>query len=286
MHQENDEAVIAAFAGGGPRATLRTGVTIPQLGLATFRTRPGAETRAAVAAALTAGYRHVDTARAFRNEEDVGAALRESEVARSDVFVTTKLLNLDQGYDATLRAFDQSVRMLGVEVLDAYLLHWPVPERRLPSWRALERCYEEKRVRAIGVSNFLVRHLEELLAHAHVPPALNQLEVTPFLQRRDVRALCAREGIVVECLSPLGGGRRYAHPVVVDVARACQRTPAQILLRWAVQSGLVVLPHAKSRVGVEEHRAVFDFSLDRVAMERLDALEEGDATEWNPDVVP
>lgn len=271
---------------GGPTLPLRFGFSIPQLGLATFRTRPGAETRSAVAEAFRAGYRHIDTARAWGNEEDVGAAVRESALPPSSVFLTTKLLNLDQGYDETLRAFDASVKRLGVDVLDAYLLHWPVPERRLPAWKALERCFEEKRVRAIGVSNFLVRHLEELLAHANVAPALNQLEITPFLQRRDVRAFCEREGIVVEAHSPLAQGRRFDHPVIRDIAHAWRRAPSQIFLRWAVQQRIVVLPQAALPEAIREHAAIFDFALDAEAMARLDALEEGSATEWNPDVVP
>jgi len=261
---------------------LNSGARIPQVGLGVWQTPSGATTRQAVAAALDAGYRHVDTARIYGNETDVGAAIRESTVAREQIFVTTKLWNADQGYDRALQAFDASLKRLGLEYVDLYLLHWPVAGKRLDSWRALERLHEEGRARSIGVSNFLVRHLEELLASARTVPAVNQIELTPFLQRRDTRALCARHGIVVEAYSPLTHGQRLDHPVLEQVARRAGRSVAQVLLRWGVQHGLVVLPKSTNPARIAENGALFDFALDGGAMQALDGLEEGLVTGWDP----
>ena len=261
---------------------LNSGARIPQVGLGVWQSPRGEATRGAVEAALQLGYRHVDTAMVYRNEADVGRGVLDSGVPREEVFVTTKLWNADQGFDAALRAFDASLERLGLEYVDLYLIHWPVPLKRRESWRALERLYEEKRARSIGVSNFLRPHLEELLAGAKVVPAVNQLELTPFLQRRETVALCQSRGIALEAYSPLTRGVRLEHPVVVDVARGAKRTPAQVLLRWGVQHGFVVLPKSVNRPRIAENGALFDFELDASAMTRLDALEEGLVTGWDP----
>jgi diketogulonate reductase-like aldo/keto reductase len=261
---------------------LNTGAHIPQVGLGVWQTPRGEVTRAAVQAALRIGYRHIDTARIYGNEADVGAAIRTSDVPREQVFVTTKLWNDDQGYDSALRAFDSSLARLGLEYIDLYLLHWPVPRKRLDSWRALERLFSEKRARAIGVSNFLRPHLEELLKHAQVVPAADQIELSPFLQRRETRALCQKHGIVVEAYSPLTRGARLGHPTVRATAERVRRTPAQVLLRWGVQHGLVVLPKSARIARIEENGALFDFELDPDSMAALDGLEEGLTTGWDP----
>jgi len=265
---------------------LDNGVEIPRVGFGVYQTRPGKKTDRAVREALRLGYRHIDTARIYGNEKDVGAAVRESGLPRSEIFVTTKLWNDDQGFESTLRAFDASVARLGLETIDLYLLHWPVPVRRLESWRALERLRGDGRVRAIGVSNFMPRHLEELLAHAEIVPAVNQVEVSPFLQQRDVRAFCAKRGIVVEAYSPLTKGARLEHPVVVDVARRVARSPAQVLLRWGLQHDLVVLPKSSHSARIAANLALFDFELGAEEMARLDGLEEGFATGWDPRDAP
>src|SRR4051794_27934774 len=239
-------------------------------------------TQAAVRAALDLGYRHIDTARIYGNESDVGAAVRMSGIARDQIFVTTKLWNEDQGYDTALRAFDASLERLGLDYVDLYLLHWPVAGKRLDSWKALERLHSEKRARAIGVSNFLSRHLEELMAVASVTPAVNQIELSPFLQQRETRAFCLRHGIVVEAYSPLTHGQRLDHPVVVATAARVGRSPAQVLLRWALQQGLVVLPKSTREARIRENAALFDFTLDAQAMTALDACEEGLVTGWDP----
>jgi len=261
---------------------LSSGARIPQVGLGVWQTPSGTITRQAIAAALDAGYRHIDTARIYANEADVGAAVRASAVAREAVFVTTKLWNADQGYDRALRAFDASLERLGLDYVDLYLIHWPVAGKRLESWRALERIHADGRARSIGVSNFLVPHVEELVGKATRVPAVNQIEVTPFLQRRETRALCAKHGIVVEAYSPLTHGMRLDHPVVQDVARRVGRSVAQVLLRWGLQHGLVVLPKSTKPARIVENGALFDFVLDDRAMNELDALEEGLVTGWDP----
>jgi diketogulonate reductase-like aldo/keto reductase len=269
-----------------PSVRLNNGVDLPQVGLGVYLAAHGDEAQRAVSEAVRLGYRHIDTAKDYGNEEDVGIALRESGVPRDELFVTTKLWNDDQGYDEALRAFDASVARLGMEVVDLYLLHWPVPGKRLDSWRALERLLAEGRVRAIGVSNFMPHHLDELLARAQVVPAVNQIELSPFLQHRPTREVCARHGIVVEAYSPLTKGRRLGHPTVVEVARQVGRTPAQVLLRWAVQHGLVVLPKSVQPARIAENLALFDFELPPETMARLDGLEEGLVTSWDPREAP
>lgn len=261
---------------------LTSGKTIPVVGLGVYQSTPGAPTRDAVRMALELGYRHVDTARVYGNEADVGAAVKAGSVSREQVFVTTKLWNNDHGYDSALRALDGSLQRLGLDYVDLYLIHWPVCDKRRDSWRALEAAFEDGRARAIGVSNYLVPHLNELLGEAKHVPHVNQIELSPFLQRRETVALCTQHGIVVEAYSPLTRGERLDHPVVVAAARAAGRTPAQVLLRWGVQHGYVVLPKSVRRERIAENAAVFDFELDAVWMAQLDGLEENLATGWDP----
>jgi methylglyoxal/glyoxal reductase len=257
------------------------GGQIPQLGLGVWQT-PRGLTREAVLSALRVGYRHIDTASIYGNEADVGRGVHDSGLARSELFVTTKLWNDDQGYDAALRAFDTSTKRLGLDYVDLYLLHWPVAGKRLDSWRALEKLHAEGRARAIGVSNFLVPHLRELLAHAKVAPMVNQLELTPFLQRREAVELCRQHDIVLEAYSPLTRGERLSDPVLVSIAQRVARTPAQVLLRWGIQKGFVVLPKSTRAARIEENAQLFDFALDDAAMEQLDGLEENLVTGWDP----
>ncbi len=261
---------------------LNSGAAIPTVGLGVWQAAAGESTREAVLAALRFGYRHIDTARIYNNEADVGAAIAESGIPRAEIFVTTKLWNADHGYDKALRAFDASAARLKLDYVDLYLIHWPVAGKRLDSWRALETLFEAKRARSIGVSNYLVPHLEELLAHARHPPAANQIELSPFLQRRETRALCEKNGIVLEAYSPLTRGQRLGHPVVTAVARESGRSPAQVLLRWGVQHGFVVLPKSVHAARIAENGTLFDFALDPAQMARLNALEENLATGWDP----
>lgn len=263
--------------------SLRDGGVIPQLGFGVFQIAPGEPTQAAVETALAAGYRHVDTAAAYRNEADVGAAIRASGLPPESVWVTTKLANGDQGAGTARRAFEESLERLGTDAVDLYLLHWP-HELRLESWRVLEQLHAEGLARSIGVSNFLTRHLDELLAHADVPPSVNQIELSPFLHaaRGDTLARCAEAGIAVEAYSPLTKGRRLDDPTVEGIARETARTPAQVLIRWSLQKGFVVLPRSSNPGRIAENADVFGFSLDEAQMGRLDGLDEGLTTGWDP----
>ena len=266
----------------GTTVALPTGAQLPHLGLGVFQARAGGPARQAVLAALELGYRHIDTAAVYRNEKDVGDAIRASNIPRSEIFVTTKLWNDDHGFDAALRAFDASLARLGLTYVDLYLVHWPVPKLRRDSWRALERLFDEQRARAIGVSNYMVNHLEELLGKARVAPAVNQIEVSPFLQQREVRAFCRAHRIIVEAYSPLTKGQRLDHAVVGQIARRIGKTPAQVLLRWGLQHEMVVLPKSVHSDRIRENAAIFDFTLDEESMARLDTLEEGLVTGWDP----
>ena len=266
-----------------PTVTLRSGSTLPQLGFGVFQIPPGEPTRGAVAAALEAGYRHVDTAAIYRNEADVGAAIRTSGLPPGSVWVTTKLPNAEQGASSARQAFEASLERLGLDAVDLYLLHWP-HELRVESWRVLEALHAEGLAREIGVSNFLVRHLDELLAHASVLPAVNQIELSPFLygSREDTLRRCEENGIVVEAYSPLTKGRRLDDSTVTAIAAELGRTSAQVLIRWSLQKGFVVLPRSSNRERIAENAAVFDFALDGAQMARLDALDEGLTTGWDP----
>lgn len=257
-------------------------VAIPVVGLGVYRTGRGEETRSTVQTALQLGHRHIDTAMAYGNEADVGAALAGSGIARSEIFVTTKLWNADQGYDSALRAFEESRKRLGVEQIDLYLLHWPVPSLRLESWRALVQLYRDGRVRAIGVSNFMVPHIEELAARSEMLPHVNQIEVSPFHQQRDVRAWCAERGILVEAYSPLTKGMKLHHPEILSIAARHGRSPAQVLLRWGIEQGMIVLPKSVRAERMTENAALFDFTLDVDAHKVLATLDEGLATGWDP----
>ena len=266
--------------------TLNNGVLMPRLGLGVWRAAAGREVRDAVAWALAAGYRHSDTARLYGNEHDVGEVVRASGLPRADVFITTKLRNQDHGYRQAKRALDASLDDLGLEYVDLYLIHWPVERLRLESWRALEEALEEGKARAIGVSNYLPRHLDELLAASLVTPAVNQVELSPFLYQRDLLDYCRPRGIAVEAYSPLTRGRRLNEPVLVAAAARHGKTAAQVLIRWALQHDLVVIPKSVSRERVHENAAVFDFTLSDADMAELDALDEGAHYAWDPTSVP
>lgn len=270
------------------RTTLNNGVTIPWLGLGVFRSQAGQETEAAIAAALQAGYRHIDTAKVYGNEQSVGAALRASGLPREDIFITTKLWNSDQGYDRALRALDESLAHLGLAHVDLYLVHWPVPALRLESWRALETALAEGKARAIGVSNYMVRHLDELLGVARVAPAVNQIELSPynFAARQAVVDMCNAHNIRLEAYSPLTKGRKLDDPRLQDIARPYGKSTAQILLRYLLQKGTVILPKSTNPARIRHNAAIFDFTLGADDMARLDALNENLITGWDPTDAP
>jgi diketogulonate reductase-like aldo/keto reductase len=264
---------------------LNNGVRMPVLGLGTYLMEPE-RTKRAVLDALSLGYRHIDTATFYGNEREVGEAIRESGIDRDEVFITTKLWNDDHGYDRAREAFRRSLRRLGTDHVDLYLIHWPMPGR-LETWRALESIYEEGSARAIGVSNFMPRHLDELLDHGSVVPAVDQVEMHPFLQRNDVLDRCRRSGIAVEAFSPLARGRRLDDRTVVDVARKNGRTPAQVLIGWCLQRGVAAIPKTTSRERMRENLESLELVLSPEDMAALNGLEmNARTTTWDPHEMP
>jgi 2,5-diketo-D-gluconate reductase A len=250
------------------------GVEIPLLGLGTWQT-PDAEAAAAVSAALRAGYRLIDTAAVYENEAGVGAGLRASGLPRAQVFVTTKLWNTHQGFDETLRAFDASLRRLQLDAVDLYLIHWPAPrqDRYLDSWRALIRLKEEKRARSIGVSNFQIPHLERIIRETGVIPAVNQIELHPHFQQRELQEFHARHGILTQSWSPLGQGALLNNETVRHIAHKHGKTAAQIIIRWHIEHDLLVIPKSVRPERIQENFAVFDFALDAQDTAQLAALD-------------
>ncbi|WP_290062100.1 aldo/keto reductase [Amycolatopsis solani] len=268
-----------------PVIELNNGVRMPQLGYGVFQI-PDDETATAVKTALDVGYRSIDTAAVYGNEKGVGRAIAESGIARDELFVTTKLWNSAQGYDSTLKAFDESMARLGLEQLDLYLIHWPTPKRDkyLDTWKAFEKLYADGRVRAIGVSNFQPAHLERLMDASDVVPAVNQVELHPYLQQQEVREFDAKHGIATEAWSPLAkGGSLLGDPVVAELAVKHGRTPAQIVLRWHLQLGNVVIPKSVTRSRIEENFDLFEFTLTEDEVESLSPLNRDERTGPDPD---
>lgn len=252
------------------------------LGLGTYQARPGKDIYDAIQYALELGYRLFDTAKLYENEEVVGKAVMESGVPREEVFVTTKLWNSDHGYDATIKAFDRSLGRLGLDYVDLYLIHWPVPGKRMESWKALEHLQRGGKCRSIGVSNYLVRHMEELLVTSEVVPAVNQVELHPFLYQEDLMRYCAERGIVVEAYSPLTKGERLSDKRLKAVAAKYSKTPAQILIRWGLQHNVVEIPKSVRPKRILENCQVFDFEISESDMRALNSLDEKLHTSWDP----
>ncbi|MDI3405089.1 aldo/keto reductase [Streptomyces cavernicola] len=267
-----------------PTVTLNNGVEIPQLGFGVFQV-PDAETTAAVASALEAGYRSIDTAAIYGNEAGVGKALAESGVAREDLFITTKLWNADQGYDSTLRAFDDSLAKLGLDHVDMYLIHWPTPARDLykETWRAIEKLVADGRVRTAGVSNFQPDHLKRLIDGAELVPAVNQVELHPGLQQSELRAVHAELGIATEAWSPLAQGAVLKDEAVTTVADRHGKSPAQVVLRWHLQLGNIVIPKSVTPERIRQNLDVFDFALSDDEMAAVAGLDRDLRTGPHPD---
>ena len=267
-----------------PSVELNNGVTIPQLGFGVFQV-PDEETTDAVRHALEAGYRAIDTAAIYGNEQGVGRALADSDLAREDVFVTTKLWNADQGYDATLRAFDASLERLGLDHVDLYLIHWPTPAHDLypESWRALAQLAADGRIRAAGVSNFQPAHLQRLLDTSDLVPAVNQIELHPGLQQSELRAFHARHGIATQAWSPLAQGAVLGDPTITSIAQRLDRSPAQVVLRWHLQLGNLVIPKSVTPARIRENLDVLDFELTPQDMAAIAGLDRGLRTGPHPD---
>ena len=282
-----------------PLLTLNNGVTMPALGLGVYQSAP-ADTVRAVGTAISVGYRMIDTAAAYFNEREVGEGIRQSGIDRAELFVQTKLWISDYGYERTLRAFDASLRRLGLDYVDLYLLHWPMPsefEATVASYQAAEKLLADRRVRAIGVCNHGAQHLERLIARTEVVPSVNQVELHPLFTQLAVREADARHGVITQAWSPLGGVKVYAHrgagapanvlenPVIAGIAKKHGKTPAQVALRWHIEHGLSAIPKSVHRERIAENFDVFDFTLTPAEVAAIDALDTGVRGGPDPEIV-
>lgn len=267
----------------GETITLHNGVKMPQLGFGVFKVKNGSETVESVKKAIEVGYRSIDTSAVYENEEGVGQAIRESGIPREELFITSKVWNTDQGYETTLQAFDDSLKRLGLEYLDLYLIHWPGKDKYLETWKALEKLYNEGKVKSIGVSNFHVHHLEKLLANSEIKPVVNQIELHPLLTQVEIRDYCEKHDIKVEAWSPLGRGSLIEEPTINHIAKKHGKSSAQVLIRWHLQHEIVVIPKSITPSRIEENAQVFDFSLSLNEMNQIDALNKNERFGSNPD---
>jgi 2,5-diketo-D-gluconate reductase A len=269
-----------------PTIPLNSGTEIPQLGFGVFLVEPG-QTERIVSEALEVGYRHIDTAKAYDNETGVGKAIEASGIPREELFITTKLGNSDQGSQSTLDAFELSLAKLGLDYVDLYLIHWPVPTQRryVESWESMEEVFEAGRSKAIGLSNFLPHHIEQILSATTVVPAIDQLEIHPYYQQGDATAYCAEHGIKIEAWGPLGQGKYplLQLPEVTAIAAAHGKTGAQVVLRWHIQEGYIIFPKSNSKARMAENFDIFDFELTDAEQASITALERGGRMGGHPD---
>ncbi|PLT33685.1 aldo/keto reductase [Bacillus sp. V5-8f] len=263
--------------------TLHNGVSMPQLGFGVFKVEEGSQTVESVKKALEIGYRSIDTAAVYKNEEGVGKAIRESGIPRAELFITSKVWNSDQGYESTLKAYDDSLKRLGLEYLDLYLIHWPVKGKYNETWKALEKLYKDGRVRSIGVSNFHIHHLEDLFANSELKPVIDQVELHPRLAQPELREFCEKHDIKVEAWGPLGQGNLIDEPTLKHIAEKHGKTTAQVLIRWHLQHGIVVIPKSVTPSRIEENAQVFDFELSLDEMSKIDALNLNERYGADPD---
>lgn len=264
------------------RTELNNGVKMPWLGLGVYLVKEGDEVKNAVRSAIEAGYESIDTAAIYKNEEGVGEAIRESGIARDKLFLTTKVWNSDQGYESTLAAFNTSVKKLGVDTLDLYLIHWPVKGKFTETWRALEKLYKDGYVRSIGVSNFQIHHLEELRKVSDIVPVVNQVEFHPLLTQRDLLTYCRDHKIQMEAWSPLMQGN-LDHPLLSELAQKYGKSPAQIVIRWDLEQKVVTIPKSIKPERIRQNADVFDFTLEPQDVERIAALNENKRFGPDPD---
>ena len=267
------------------KVRLNNGVEMPILGLGTWQLNNGKETEEAVLCALKTGYRLIDTAHIYGNEESVGRAIKKSGVPREEIFITTKLWNSDHGYKAAIAACEISLQRLGLSYVDLYLIHWPVTSLRNETWKAMETLLEEGKCRAIGVSNYTIQHLEELLNGSPIIPAVNQVEFNPYLYQRDLLEFCCSCRIQLEAYSPLTKKLKLNEPELVLIARKYYKSTAQILIRWVLQRGLVAIPKSSREENIRDNTDVFDFTISPEDMRSLDSLSEGLRIGWDPSAV-
>lgn len=255
-------------------AKLNNGIQIPRLGLGVYQIPPGRTTINAVKYALKVGYKHIDTAKIYGNESDVGKALKDNDIKREDIFITTKVWNSDQGYDSTLRAFEASLKRLGLSYVDLYLIHWPAQRKIIETWKAMVQLLKNGKVRTIGVSNYSINELKETMQNSDIIPAINQVEFHPFLYQKDLLEFCKNNIIQLEAYSPLTRGKRLDNLDVIKMGEKYNKTPAQILVRWSLQHDLVVIPKSSHTKRILENSQVFDFNIDQKDMELLNSLNE------------
>lgn len=266
-----------------PTKRLANGVEMPYVGLGVYLMTEKGVTYQSITKALDVGYRAIDTAAFYDNEEEVGEAIRHSSIAREDIFVTTKVWNDDQGYDETLRAFETSLKKLDLEYIDLYLTHWPIEDKSLDTYRAIERLYDEKLIRVPGVSNHHEHHLEKIFTKANVPPMVNQVELHPYLSQQPLREFCNEHNIAVTAWSPIGRARLLDDHVIQDIANEYNKSAAQIILRWHYQNDIITIPKSVTPSRIEENFAIFDFELSNEAMNQLNALNKNERYGKNPD---
>ena len=262
--------------------TMNDGHRIPVVGLGTWKSEPGSATYNAVLDSIKAGYRHIDTARAYDNESDVGRAVKDVDINRNDLFITTKLWNKDQGYDTAIEACEKSLTRLGCDYIDLYLIHWPLKDKRNESWKAFIELKEKGLCKSIGVSNFTIDNLKELEDKFGILPVANQVEFHPYHYQKELLEYCNSKNILIEAYSPLVHAKRMDEPRLVSISEEISKTPAQVLIRWAMQRGLVALPKSVNTNRIIENFAVFDFEISDSLMKRLDDLNERFVTCWDP----
>ncbi|MBY4602345.1 MULTISPECIES: glyoxal/methylglyoxal reductase [Bacillus] len=262
---------------------LHNGVEMPWFGLGVYKVENGSEATESVKAAIKNGYRSIDTAAIYKNEEGVGLGIKESGVAREELFITSKVWNEDQGYETTLAAFEKSLERLQLDYLDLYLIHWPGKDKYKDTWRALEKLYKDGKIRAIGVSNFQVHHLEELLKDAEIKPMINQVEFHPRLTQKELRDYCKKQGIQLEAWSPLMQGQLLDNEVLAQIAEKHNKSVAQVILRWDLQHEVVTIPKSIKEHRIIENADIFDFELSQEDMDKIDALNKDERVGPNPD---
>lgn len=263
--------------------TLHNGVKMPGFGLGVYKAADGEEVINAIKYAVNAGYRAVDTAALYFNEDGVGEAIKQCGLPREELFITTKVWNSDQGYESTLEAFEKSRRKLDVDYIDLYLIHWPVKEKYKETWRAMEELYRAGKVRAIGVSNFHQHHIEDLMTTAEIKPMVNQIELHPLLSQVELRDYCRSQDIVVTAWSPLGRAHLFEEPVLVKIAEKHNKSVAQVILRWHIQNEVMVIPKSAHEHRIIENGDIFDFELNRSDMEAINTLNKNSRFGQNPD---